>query len=216
MRLILLGAPGVGKGTQAKRISKRYNAPQISTGDILRAQLKEGTPLGLKAKSFMDKGELVTDEIIINMMRERLNEDDCKGGFLLDGFPRSTPQAEALGVMLEELNRPLDIVVNIEVANEAIVGRLTSRRICRECGADYNTVTNPPPENMVCEKCGGEIYQRDDDKESTIRNRLEVYNSQTAPLIEFYSAKNLLKSIDGNKSPADVYDDINKVLEGLS
>ncbi|MFC1553202.1 adenylate kinase [candidate division KSB1 bacterium] len=213
MRLILLGAPGVGKGTQAKQIEEKYQIPQISTGDILRAALKEGTELGLKAKEFMNKGELVPDEIIINLIRERLQEKDCENGFILDGFPRSTPQAEALDVLLKNLNIPLDAVVSIDVPEDEIVRRLVSRRLCRNCGKDYNTITNPPPADMVCTDCGGEIYQRDDDKEATIRNRLTVYTNSTAPLVSFYESKGLLKDVNGMQKTEEVYNSIIKILE---
>ncbi len=216
MRIVLLGAPGVGKGTQGIRIAEHYGIPQISTGDILRIALREGTRLGKKAKSFMDKGELVPDDIIIDLMRDRLCESDCRDGFILDGFPRSIPQAEALDKIFEEMNLPLDAVVNINVDEEEIVKRLNSRRICRNCGEDYNSITNPPPGSMDCTKCGGEIYQRDDDKEETIRNRLAVYKNETEPLISYFANKNLVQTVDGLHSPDNVYKSIEAILESMS
>lgn len=215
MRLIFLGAPGVGKGTQAKKIMAKYDIPQISTGDILRATLKEGTPLGLQAKSYMEKGELVPDEVIINMINERFQQQDTEKGFILDGFPRSLKQAEALESLLEKLNRPLDGVISIEVPREKIIERLTSRRVCKKCGKVFNVLTNPPSDHEVCEdgtKC--DIYQREDDKEATIRNRLEVYDNQTVPLKSFYEAKNLLKEVDGQVFPEQVETSIIEILEG--
>ena len=212
MRLIFLGAPGAGKGTQAKRVSEKYNIPQVSTGDILRAALNEGIELGLKAKSFMESGELVPDSVIIDLIKKRLQKSDCEKGFLLDGFPRSLPQAEALESLLYELDNPLDSVVSIDVSEEKIVGRLTNRRLCRKCSADYNFATNPPPENMICTICGGEIYQRSDDKEETILNRLNVYANETIPLISFYKEKGILKSVDGMSEPDAVFDSIVAIL----
>jgi len=215
MRLILLGAPGVGKGTQGKQIEKKYKIPQVSTGDILRAALRDGTPLGRRAKSYMEKGELVPDDVIINLIRERLQKDDCKNGFILDGFPRSLPQAEALDKLLTELDTPLDSVISIEVPGEKIVNRLKSRRICRKCGKDFNLITNPPPADMRCPVCGGEIFQRNDDKEETIRNRLTVYDKETAPLITYYSGKKILRTVDGHNEPEMVYNSIIALLEGV-
>jgi len=216
MRLIFLGAPGVGKGTQAKKIMAKYSIPQISTGDILRAALKDGTPLGLKAKSYMEKGELVPDGIIIDMIRERFHDSDTTRGFILDGFPRSLPQAEALDTMLEELRRPLDAVIDIEVPEGDIIKRLTSRRVCRRCGRVFNMATSPPSDHEVCED-GGEcdIYQREDDQEETIRNRLGVYMRQTAPLISFYEKKSLLKRVDGRVEPERVEESIVGIIEGM-
>lgn len=213
MRLIFLGAPGAGKGTQAKRVSKKYNIPQVSTGDILRAALNEGVELGLKAKSYMESGELVPDNVITDLIRERLQKSDCEKGFLLDGFPRSLPQAEALESLLDELDSPLDSVIRIDVSKEKIVKRLTNRRLCRSCGADYNVATNTPPESMKCTICGGEIYQRSDDKEETILNRLNVYENETIPLISFYKKKGILKSVDGMRKPDAVFDSIIAILE---
>lgn len=215
MRLMLLGAPGAGKGTQGKQIEKKYKIPQVSTGDILRAALRDWTPLGRQAKSYMDKGELVPDNIMINLIRERLQKDDCKNGFILDGFPRSIPQAEALAKLLTELDSPLDSVISIEVPEEKIVNRLKSRRICRKCGKDFNLITNPPPADMKCPVCKGEIFQRNDDKEETIRNRLTVYDKETAPLITYYSGKKILRTVDGHNEPEMVYNSIIALLESV-
>ena len=215
MRFVLLGAPGVGKGTQGIRIAENYKIPQISTGEILRTAVRNGTRLGTEAKIFMDKGELVPNGIIIGLMKDRLRKSDCRNGFILDGFPRSIPQAEELDKILEEMMLPLDAVVNINVDDEEIVKRLKSRRICRNCGEDYNTVTNPPPESMECKVCGGEIYQRADDKEETIRKRLSVYKNETEPLISYYANRNIVQTVDGLNSPEDVYNSIEAILEGI-
>ena len=213
MRLILLGPPGAGKGTQAKRLIERYGIPQISTGDILRAAVREGTELGKKAKQYMDAGQLVPDEVVIGIIRERLKEADCAKGFILDGFPRTVPQAEALKSVLAELGQALDHVVSIEVPDEDLVERLTGRRTCRNCGAMYHVKFTPPKQEGVCDKCGGELYQRDDDKEETIRARLKVYHDQTAPLVEFYNEEGLLRRIDGVGSVDEIYGRILGVLE---
>ena len=213
MRLIMLGAPGVGKGTQAKLLQDQFGIPQISTGDILRAAVRDGTELGKVAKSYMDRGELVPDDVIIGIIRERISQPDCEKGFILDGFPRTIPQAEALDQMLAEMNLNLDGVLEIYVDPEKIVQRLTNRRVCSECGAVFNLLTNPPPEDGKCPNCGGEIIQRDDDKEETVRNRLAVYEKQTAPLKEFYKGKGLLKTIDGDDAIENVYKRILKTLE---
>ena len=197
MKLILLGPPGAGKGTQAKMLTERFDIPQISTGDILRAAVKEGTPMGVKAKSFMDAGALVPDEVVIGIVRERLQKEDCAAGFILDGFPRTVAQADALKDTLHSLGKDLDAVISIEVDTEALVERLTGRRTCRECGRGYHVKFDPPREAGRCDVCGGELIQRDDDREETIRKRLEVYHEQTSPLIAYYSNQALLVSIDG-------------------
>ncbi|MDO5562979.1 MAG: adenylate kinase [Synergistaceae bacterium] len=196
MRIILIGAPGAGKGTQAESIKAKYPIAHISTGDILRANVKAGTELGKNAKGYMDAGKLVPDEIIIAMVESRLQEADCKSGFLLDGFPRTTPQAEALDVILKKLGIALDAVIDLAIDDEVVVQRLTTRRGCKSCGAIYNTLFNPTKVEGVCDKCGGEVIQRDDDKESVIRNRLSVFHEQTAPLIEYYRKQGLLHTID--------------------
>jgi adenylate kinase len=197
MDLILLGPPGSGKGTQAKKMVERYHLPQISTGDILRAALKEKTPLGLEAKQYMDQGTLVPDEVVVGIVRDRLKASDCTGGFILDGFPRTVPQAEALGTTLKTMNRDIDHVISIEVDNAELLKRLGGRRTCRNCGAMYHLVFDPSKKEGVCDKCGGVLYQRDDDQEKTIRERLKVYDEQTAPLIAYYRGKGLLRAIDG-------------------
>jgi len=196
MRIILIGAPGAGKGTQAESIKNKYPIAHISTGDILRANVKEDTELGKNAKQYMDAGKLVPDDVIIAMMEERLQEPDCKEGFMLDGFPRTLPQAEALDKLLGRLGIALDAVVELEVGDEVVVKRLTSRRVCKSCGEIYNTVMKPSKTEGVCDKCGGEVIQRDDDKESVIRNRLAVFHGQTAPLIDYYRNKKLLVTVD--------------------
>lgn len=209
MRIILLGAPGAGKGTQADSIKQKYPVAHISTGDILRANVKAGTELGKNAKSYMDAGKLLPDDVIIAMMESRLQEPDCKEGFLLDGFPRTTPQAEALGLLLEKLGLSLDAVVELDVSDDIVVERLTSRRVCKACGEIYNTRLKPTKVEDVCDKCGGEVIQRDDDKESVIRNRLSVFHEQTAPLIEYYREKGLLITVDATQGK----DTVLKALE---
>jgi len=197
MKLILLGPPGAGKGTQATMLTEKFGIPQISTGDILRAAVKEGTPMGLKAKSFMDAGGLVPDEVVIGIVKERLQKPDCDTGFILDGFPRTVPQADALSDNLKDLGKELDAVVSLEVDVEALVERLTGRRTCKECGRGFHISFDPPKVDAVCDVCGGELIQRDDDKEETIRKRLDVYNEQTSPLVDYYADAGLLQALDG-------------------
>jgi adenylate kinase len=206
MRLVLLGAPGAGKGTQAKKLIGKYGIPQISTGDILRAAVAEGTPLGKEAKSYMDKGELVPDSVVLGLVEERLKQEDCKKGFILDGFPRNTAQAETLDGMLEKLGMPLTAAVSVDVPEADLMKRLTGRRTCKGCGQMYNVYFTPPAKEGVCDKCGGELYQRDDDREETIKKRLEVYNAQTAPLINYYGGKGILKNIEGTGSIDEIFD----------
>ena len=194
MRLVLLGAPGAGKGTQAKKLIEKHNMPQISTGDLLRAAVSEGTDLGKEAKSYMDKGELVPDSVVLGMVEERLQQDDAKNGFILDGFPRNTAQAETLDALLDRLGMPLDAALSVDVPLEDLMKRLTGRRTCKGCGQMYNIYFSPSSKEE-CEKCGGELYQRDDDQEATITKRLEVYQEQTAPLIDYYGNKGILKSV---------------------
>jgi len=213
-RLIFLGAPGAGKGTQAQRLSERYDIPQISTGDILRQAKKDETPLGLKAKQYMDAGELVPDDIIIGVMDERLKAKDCQNGFILDGFPRSLPQAEALDQVLEKGEMAIDHVIYFEVPEENLVKRLSGRRVCRSCGANYNIYFNPPDQDGICPKCGSALYQRDDDQEATIRNRLKVYQKQTAPLIGFYQRKRRLININGANAMDTIFADLIRTLDG--
>ncbi len=197
MKLILLGPPGAGKGTQAKMLTEKFGIPQISTGDILRAAVKEGTPMGLKAKGYMDAGALVPDEVVIGIVSERLQKGDCDAGFILDGFPRTVPQADALTENLKQLDKNLDAVISLEVDVEALVERLTGRRTCKKCGRGYHVTFDPPQVEGKCDACGGELFQRDDDQEETIRKRLEVYDEQTSPLTGYYASAGLLKRLDG-------------------
>jgi adenylate kinase len=195
MRIVLVGAPGAGKGTQAKFIAKHFSIPAISTGDIFRANLAAQTPLGIQAKRYMDAGELVPDEVTIGIVRDRLAQDDAAGGFLLDGFPRTVPQAQALLDMLAELRRPLDAVLELQIDDDEVIRRLSGRRTCRKCGHIWHVEFDPPSKPGICDTCGGELFQRDDDKPETIRRRLDVYNKQTAPLVDFYRDAGLLRSI---------------------
>ncbi|MEJ2232958.1 MAG: adenylate kinase [Syntrophobacterales bacterium] len=212
MNIILLGPPGAGKGTQAKMLVEKYQIPQISTGDILRAAVKEGSPLGKEAKACMDKGELVPDSVVIGIVEERIQQSDCANGYMLDGFPRTVPQAEALDGMLKNLSSQIDHVVSIEVANEELVGRLTGRRTCRDCGAGFHVMFDPPEKEGVCDKCGGELYQRDDDNVETVTSRLEVYESQTLPLIDYYTAKGKIRPIDGVGDIKEIFGRVTQVL----
>lgn len=211
-----MGLPGAGKGTQAEKIVEEYGIPHISTGDMFRAAMKEGTELGLKAKSFMDKGELVPDEVTIGIVRERLSKDDCKTGFLLDGFPRTVPQAEALENILADLERKIDYVINIDVDKNILMERLTGRRICKNCGATYHLIFNPPAQEGVCDRCGGELYQRADDNAETVQNRLEVNIKQAKPLLDFYEEKGYLRTLDGQRDISVVFADIEQLLRGLA
>ncbi|WP_069650756.1 adenylate kinase [Caloranaerobacter ferrireducens] len=212
MRLILLGPPGAGKGTQASGIVKKYNIPHISTGDIFRKNIKEGTELGKKAKEYMDKGLLVPDDIVVAIVKDRLTESDCKDGFLLDGFPRTVAQADALEAELKNLNMQLDKVINIEVDKEALIERAVGRRICKECGATFHIKFNPPKQEGICDVCGGQLYQRKDDTVETVTKRIEVYLEQTKPLIDYYKDKGILANIDGMQSIDKVFEDIVKAL----
>ena len=213
MKIILMGPPGAGKGTQAEKLVDLYQIPHISTGDMFRKAQKDGTGLGLKAKSYMDQGQLVPDEVTVGIVKERLAEADCKEGFLLDGFPRTVQQADALDTILAELDMALDCVVNIEVDKAFLVDRLTGRRVCRTCGATYHIANKAPKVEGVCDKCGGELYQRGDNTIETVSNRLDVYAAQTAPLIDYYKSKGIMSSIDGSKSMEDVLADIRTALE---
>lgn len=210
--LILLGPPGAGKGTQAGRIVTEYGIPHISTGDILRSAVKNQTQMGLEAKKFMDAGELVPDSVVIGIVKDRLQEPDTAKGFLMDGFPRTIPQAEALDEALEGLGRAVSKTVVILVDEEDLVRRLTGRRICRSCQAPFHVMFNPPKAENVCDVCSGELYQRDDDAEVTVRNRLEVYRNQTEPLIEYYDRQGVVARIDGAQAPEAVYEDIRAAL----
>lgn len=213
MRLILMGPPGAGKGTQAEMLTKHYKIPHISTGDMFRAAIKEGTPLGMKAKSYLDTGALVPDEVTIGIVAERLAQADCSNGFLLDGFPRTAAQADALAKILSDLNMGLDGVVNIELDDDILLERLTGRRVCRQCSATYHVIFKPPRDDDKCDICGGELYQRSDDTLETSQNRLKVYNDQTEPLIAYYSEQGLLRRIQGDQEIEEVFQDIIDALE---
>jgi len=213
MRLVLLGAPGAGKGTQAMKLIDKYGIPQISTGDILRKAVADGTPLGKEAKSYMDKGELVPDSVVIGLVKERLTQDDCKSGYILDGFPRTTPQAEELDKVLSSMNSPLDVALSVDVDTDILMKRLTGRRTCKSCQQMYNVHFTPSQKEGVCDKCSGELFQRDDDKEETIKNRLNVYEKSTAPLIDYYGKKSILKSVEGMGSVDDIFNQICSVIE---
>lgn len=208
MKIILMGPPGAGKGTQAEFLTKELNIPHISTGDMFRKAIKESTPLGVEAKRYIDSGKLVPDEVTVGIVKERLAQSDCRAGFLLDGFPRTVPQADALEKTLEELNVKLDKVINIVVERKALLERLTGRRVCKGCGATYHVVYNPSAQKDQCEKCGAELYQRSDDSETIVGHRLNVYEQQTAPLIDYYQKKGLLLNIEGNDSVGTVTQNI--------
>lgn len=207
MNIVLLGAPGAGKGTQSQMLIEEYGIPHISTGDILREAVKNGTPLGAKAKKFMDAGELVPDDLIIDLMRERLSQDDAQKGFILDGFPRTTTQAAALDTALSEEGRRIDCAIAIEVPDDVIVDRLSSRRVCKSCGYTGTAA------DEACPQCSGEMYQRDDDRPETVQNRLNVYQKMTAPLVSYYGGAGVLVEIDGNRSVGDVYKDVKAAIE---
>jgi adenylate kinase len=214
MRIVLLGGPGSGKGTQAKKLIDKLGVPQISTGDIFRAALKEGTPMGLKAKTFMDKGELVPDDVVIGVVEERLTKPDLDKGYMLDGFPRTLPQAQALDGILTKQSKSIDHAILVDVPDEELVARLSGRRTCRnsECGSMFHVMFNPPKKEGVCDACGSELYQRDDDSEATIRERLTVYNKQTAPLVDYYEKKGLLRRVKGVGPIDEIFASIEKVL----
>ena len=212
MKIIMLGAPGAGKGTQAKMIAEKFGIPHISTGDIFRANIKNGTELGKKAKEFMDKGQLVPDELTVEILLDRVANDDCKNGYVLDGFPRTIPQADVLDKELTKLGDKVDFAINVDVPDENIVRRMSGRRACLKCGATYHIEHIPPKTEGICDKCGSELVQRDDDKPETVQNRLSVYHEQTQPLIEYYEKKNILKSVDGTKDMQEVFSDIVNIL----
>lgn len=215
MYLILLGGPGVGKGTQAKLICKKYNIPQISTGEMLRDAVRNKTELGKKAEKIMTAGELVPDDIILNLIRERIAMPDSKNGFILDGFPRTIVQAEELDDLMAELKLPPLVCIEIVVSDEEIISRLINRRLCNQCGTDYNLITNPPPDNLKCPRCGGNIFQRKDDNEHTISNRLQVYHKQTKPLIDYYMNKKHFYSIDGTGNIDEIHKNICDIIDKL-
>ena len=212
MKLIMLGAPGAGKGTQAKKIAEKYQIPHISTGDIFRANIKNGTELGNKAKSYMDQGHLVPDELTCDLVVDRIQQDDCKKGYILDGFPRTIPQAEALDAALEKLGESMDYAINVEVPDENIVNRMGGRRACTSCGATYHVVYNAPAKENVCDSCGAELVLRDDDKPETVQKRLGVYHDQTQPLIDFYTKKGIIAEVDGTMDMKDVFAAICKII----
>lgn len=214
MNLILLGPPGAGKGTQAKLLIKRFQIPQISTGDILRAAVSEMTPMGVKAKGYMESGALVPDEVVVGIVRERLEKNDCLNGFILDGFPRTVAQADALKHMLVCMNMSIEHVVSMAVDKEELLQRITGRRTCRLCGKGYHVVFDPPSVSGRCDECSGELFQRDDDQEETMRKRLDVYEDQTAPLITYYENESLLRSIAGVGSIDDIQQRILSIIQG--
>ena len=212
MKIIMLGAPGAGKGTQAKMIAEKYNIPHISTGDIFRANIKEGTPLGKEAKGYMDKGQLVPDELTVRILLDRVASDDCNNGYVLDGFPRTIPQAEVLDSELDKLGDKVDFAINVDVPDENIVRRMGGRRACVTCGATYHIEHVPPKKEGICDKCGSELILRDDDKPETVQKRLSVYHEQTQPLIEYYDKKGILKTVDGTVDMMDVFGAITDIL----
>ena len=212
MKIIMLGAPGAGKGTQAKLIADKYGIPHISTGDIFRANIKNGTELGMKAKSFMDKGELVPDGLTVRMLLDRVGQPDCKDGYVLDGFPRTIPQAEELDRALSERDERIDFAVDVDVPDENIVNRMSGRRACLKCGATYHLEHIPPKNEGLCDSCGSGLVLRDDDKAETVLKRLQVYHDQTQPLIEFYTRKGILKTVDGTRDMKDVFAAITGIL----
>jgi len=212
MKLIMLGAPGAGKGTQAKRIADKYKIPHISTGDIFRANIKGGTQLGKKAKSFMDQGMLVPDEITIGMLMDRIKEADCANGYVLDCFPRTIPQAESLTQALSDMGTAIDYAINVDVPDDNIISRMTGRRACLNCGATYHVAFNPPEKEDICNTCGQNLVLRDDDKPETVKKRLDVYHQQTQPLIEYYKKAGVLAEVDGTQGMEEVFQSIVKVL----
>ena len=213
LRAVLLGPPGAGKGTQAAKVIEKYNVPHISTGDIFRANIKEGTELGKKAKGYMDEGKLVPDELVVNLVTDRLQKDDCKEGFLLDGFPRTIFQAEQLDKFLSDNGQKLDIVLNFKVRKDVLVERIAGRRVCKSCGASFHVVNVPPKKEGICDACGGELFQRKDDNRETVENRINVYESETAPLIGYYEKQNVLVDFDGEKTHDEVFADVVKAIE---
>ncbi|NBJ93946.1 adenylate kinase [Parablautia muri] len=213
MKIIILGAPGAGKGTQARIISEKFGIPNISTGDIFRANIKNGTQLGMEAKKYMDQGLLVPDELTVKILLDRVGQEDCKNGYILDGFPRNIPQAQVLDKALEERKEKLDYAINVDVPDENIIKRMSGRRACTGCGATYHIEHIPPKAEGICDTCGQELVLRDDDKPKTVKNRLDVYHEQTQPLIEFYEAKGILNTVDGTKDMKDVSAAIAAILQ---
>ena len=213
MKIIMLGAPGAGNGTQAKQIAAKYSIPHISTGDIFRANIKNGTELGKKAKTYMDQGLLVPDELTCDLVMDRIQQDDCKNGFVLDGFPRTIPQAESLDAALEKIDQKMDYAIDVDVPDENIINRMGGRRACLNCGATYHIVSIPPKKEGICDHCGNALVLRDDDKPETVKKRLDVYHEQTQPLIDYYAKQNILKTVDGTQPMEAVFDAIVSVLE---
>ena len=209
MNIIFFGAPGAGKGTQAEIVSKRLNIPTISTGNIIREAIKNATEMGESAKKYIEAGKLVPDDVVIGIIKDRLDESDCKNGFILDGFPRTIPQAQAL----ENMGVKIDVVLNIEVSDDDIVTRMSGRRTCPKCGATYHVEFQPPKTAGICDKCGGELYQRDDDKEDTVVKRLKEYEEKTQPLVDYYKKQNILKTVNGSRTVEEVFEDISKILD---
>ncbi|MBQ7795954.1 MAG: adenylate kinase [Lachnospiraceae bacterium] len=212
MKIIMLGAPGAGKGTQAEMIMEKYDLPHISTGDIFRANIKAGTELGVKAKAYIDKGQLVPDSLTIDLVMDRISQPDCNGGYILDGFPRTIPQAESLSAALRSRGDSLDYAINVHVPDEKIVTRMSGRRACPGCGHTYHVVYAAPHEEGICDKCGSALYLRDDDAPETVKKRLAVYHNQTQPLIEYYCGKKILRTVDGTKDLEEVFQDITNIL----
>ena len=214
MKIIMLGAPGAGKGTQAKKLAAKYGIPHISTGDIFRANIKNGTELGTKAKVFMDQGLLVPDELVVDLIMDRFAQADCENGYVLDGFPRTIPQAKALDDALAKNNDAVEYAIDVDVPDEAIVSRMSGRRACVNCGATYHLVTIPPKKENTCDTCDAELILRDDDRPETVLKRLKVYHDQTQPLIEYYNGKGVLRTVDGTQDPETAFNDIVKIVEG--
>jgi adenylate kinase len=212
MKIIMLGAPGAGKGTQAKMIAEKYSIPHVSTGDIFRANIKEQTELGMEAKKYMDQGLLVPDELTVKILLDRVAKDDCKNGYVLDGFPRTIPQAEVLDKAVSELNETIDFAINVDVKDENIIRRMSGRRACLKCGATYHIEHIPPKKEGICDKCGSELVLRDDDKPETVEKRLKVYHEQTQPLIDYYNKKGILREVDGSQDMKDVFNAIVAIL----
>ena len=213
MKIIMLGAPGAGKGTQAKKIAAKYEIPHISTGDIFRANIKHGTELGKKAKTYMDQGLLVPDELVVDLVVDRVNQDDCTKGYVLDGFPRTIPQAEALDAALEKMGQKIDYAIDVDVPDENIINRMSGRRACVDCGATYHIVYAPTKKENICDNCGGGLILRDDDKPETVKKRLDVYHEQTQPLIDYYTKAGALRTVDGTIDIDEVFAAIVKILE---
>lgn len=216
MRIVFLGAPGAGKGTQARLLAEKHHIPQVSTGDILRAAVREGTPLGLEAKGYLDRGELVPDALMIGVIRDRIGCDDCAKGYILDGFPRTLEQARALDEMLASIQAPLDVAIDFQVPTEELLRRLTGRRVCRNCGASFNLVSAPPRQEGVCDHCGGELFQRADDNVETVTKRQKVYHDMTVPITEYYRQRGVLREVDGTRGIEEIQAELERILMGVT